>query len=802
MGDKLLQAALIYAKDFDWAVFPLCPKTKVPHRDTGGVSEATKAPETIREGWQKWPGSNIGLAAGKSGLVVVDLDVKRGNNGIEAWRDLEMELGFETDTVTSLTPSGGQHLFFVAPEGVYIKPTANQLGPGIDIRAGNSYVLLPPSMNGDGKLYRWEISSRPGECAIMPLPRPILDLLTKEAAQPVPPLPEVIPVGERNKMLMSLAGSMRRRNANRAAILAALREQNKACAEPLPDKELKSIAKKAARYSPQPVQKAAPPVVELLEVAPKMITRPLSLIDGVAYAAFWPWVQVTMSESLNKSGEVVKHNPALVTTKQRLVIVRGDGAWFSEIETPGMSTFEDLGVLVRLPEIPKQDRLWSKAGVERFREGYRPEPLDVFNRVADIPDRFMSFDYSLSDQRTMSELTACYILATYFTSAFQVIGYLWPNGDFGSGKTKHLVVTSELSYLGTFILAGSTYATLRDLADYGATLAFDDAESIMDRRQIDPDKRTLLLAGNRRGATIAVKEPAGPREWRTRYVNTFCPRLFSAIHLPDPVLSSRTIVIPLLRTLDRGRANADPLDYTLWPHDRQALIDDLWALALTHLPELAEVDLKVAEKAKLMGRALEPWRAILAVALWLGEELFNKMNALSEAYQAERFDLESTDLSALCAEGIMEIGAKSERWDDGNLKFSARDLAEEMTRLAKENDRHSGGELYATPQRIGVTLSKMRISKGREKDTGRARYRFLDYNMLQRLANTYRLTCPDCPNMSTCPPEDPPPGHVDNPGHAGHVGVEVDDPLIQAAQDLGGVVADVIPLDDGTAIPF
>ena len=50
----------------------------------------------------------------------------------------------------------------------------------------------------------------------------------------------------------------------------------------------------------------------------------------------------------------------------------------------------------------------------------------------------------------------------------------------------------------------------------------------MDPRRTDPDKRTLLLAGNRRGATVAVKEPEGER-WVTRHVNTFSPRLFSAI---------------------------------------------------------------------------------------------------------------------------------------------------------------------------------------------------------------------------------------------------------------------------------
>ena len=83
------------------------------------------------------------------------------------------------------------------------------------------------------------------------------------------------------------------------------------------------------------------------------------------------------------------------------------------------------------------------------------------------------------------------------------------------------------------------------------------------------------------------------------------------------MLASRSIVVPLVRTADPARANADPLDFGTWPHDRQALVDDLWALALAHLPVLPAFDAQAAAQARLAGRALQPWRAVLAVALWL-----------------------------------------------------------------------------------------------------------------------------------------------------------------------------------------
>src|SRR5262249_1724730 len=161
----------------------------------------------------------------------------------------------------------------------------------------------------------------------------------------------------------------------------------------------------------------------------------------------------------------------------------------------------------------------------------------------------------------------------------------------------------------------------------------------------DPDKRALFLAGNRRGNTVPVKEKDAPDgRWKTRYVNTFCPRAFSAIGLPDATLGSRTIVVPLVRTGDPSRGNADVMDYRIWPNDRRQLIDDLWALGLAHLPDLARYDAALSQESTLVGRNLEPWRAILAVASFLDDKgvpgLRERMESLARNYQIERIDLQ------------------------------------------------------------------------------------------------------------------------------------------------------------------
>lgn len=502
--------------------------------------------------------------------------------------------------------------------------------------------------------------------------------------------------------------------------------------------------------APRPVPTPAEPVVELLDTPPSRISKPLSLIKDHAYAATWLYMQITQKESLNKSGEIIRHNPPRVTNERSLFIVRDDGVVFG---TGGNKPLEELGLETHLAEIPPADKLWTTSGVKHYLAGNRPQPLDVFTRVTNVIDHFIDFDRSLADQRTMAEAIACYILSTWFLDAFNVIGFLWPNGDRGSGKTNLLTVVTELSYLGQLILAGGSFASLRDLADYGATLAFDDAENLSDPRKTDPDKRALLLAGNRRGVTVPVKEVGPDKNWHTRHVNAFCPRLFSAIRLPDAVLASRTIIIPLIRTIDRARANIDPVDYSVWPCEREKLINDLWALALANLREVSTFDDVVAKKSRLTGRTLQPWRAILAVAAWLEQtgasNLLERIENLSFNYQNERPDFEPSDNMSLVIRAILQyvVTNVTKESNVANVKetskwqFTTAEIAEICKHLANESDGEINSE-YMTSQKIGHILKKMRLSKPSRQRGQKSRIWKITQDELIKSAGAYGIPIP------------------------------------------------------------
>lgn len=160
-----------------FCVFPVKPLEKRPLVHRWDQVSTTRI-DKIRRWWHARPDANIGIHAGASDLVILDLD--RGKpwdprhgeqppgvtTGADALVDLAQRTGnvgdgsWMFDAPCVVTPSGGEHRYYRAPSGVTIKPSAGVLAPWVDVRAGTSYVVGPWS-NAPLRSYRpttgWDI---------------------------------------------------------------------------------------------------------------------------------------------------------------------------------------------------------------------------------------------------------------------------------------------------------------------------------------------------------------------------------------------------------------------------------------------------------------------------------------------------------------------------------------------------------------------------------------------------------------------------------------------------------------------
>ena len=241
-----LKSALQLA-DSGLPVFPVEPNGKRPfsHLVKHGFKDATTEEVKIRDWWRTLPSANVGVVTGD--VFVVDIDVKGEADGIARWNELAE--GREVPaTRTVRTPSGGLHLYFRAPDGVDVRCSNSRLADGIDVKGNGGYVLAPPSSTETGP-YTY-VSEDP----IAEAPEWLLNEIAVsrgESSNRAEPVEDVIPEGQRNDTLTSLAGTMRHRGMSESEMrvaLAAINEQR--CHPSLPGEEVQSIARSVAQYPP------------------------------------------------------------------------------------------------------------------------------------------------------------------------------------------------------------------------------------------------------------------------------------------------------------------------------------------------------------------------------------------------------------------------------------------------------------------------------------------------------------------------------------------------------------------------
>lgn len=143
--------------------------------------------------WQRWPWANVGIAAGRSGILDLDLDTYKDDYAGDS-----LLTQADEQTVTNLSGGGGAHLIYRLQEDDYYTNARGTLPKGIDIRCNGGQFVAPPSLHPSGLRYQWEIGYGPHEIELLPLPdaiRTVLDAYKRTQTakvafvQDVPPPP-------------------------------------------------------------------------------------------------------------------------------------------------------------------------------------------------------------------------------------------------------------------------------------------------------------------------------------------------------------------------------------------------------------------------------------------------------------------------------------------------------------------------------------------------------------------------------------------------------------------------------------
>ncbi len=194
--EKKLVSAVIY-QAMGLSIIPV-GANKRPLIDWKEYQNRLATIDEINAWWKQFPDANPALVTGKiSGVVALDLDKKHGRSSKE----------FQIPpTACARSGNGGEHFFFKYPNHNIGNGTAIY-GEGVDFRGDGGYILLAPSINESGGVYKWKV---PIENGLAEMPDWILKKMIPETGSEKKWLSgkDGVSEGQRNDTATSMAGKI------------------------------------------------------------------------------------------------------------------------------------------------------------------------------------------------------------------------------------------------------------------------------------------------------------------------------------------------------------------------------------------------------------------------------------------------------------------------------------------------------------------------------------------------------------------------------------------------------------------
>jgi len=167
----------------------------------------------------------------------------------------------------------------------------------------------------------------------------------------------------------------------------------------------------------------------------------------------------------------------------------------------------------------------------------RPAPFDSTEALVRDIDEYIARYVDLTD--AFLRIVSAYVLLTWVYDAFNELPYLRFRGDYGSGKTRALLVVGSICYKPFFASGASTISPIFHTLDtFGGTLIVDESDFRMSDEKAELVK--IFNNGNVRGFPVLRSSATPQHTFDPRAFSVFGPKIVAMRHaFDDPALESR-----------------------------------------------------------------------------------------------------------------------------------------------------------------------------------------------------------------------------------------------------------------------
>jgi hypothetical protein len=368
------------------------------------------------------------------------------------------------------------------------------------------------------------------------------------------------------------------------------------------------------------------------------------------------------------------------------------------------------------------------------------DPRELFNEVKRY---FMTH---IDQPEWASMLEAVWVFGTYVFDTFEAFPYFYLFGEKGSAKTRILDMFSILGNMGggAVLINPSPASLFRAIHSLQPTVCIDELQDMEKDEKSDnwKDILNMINSGYKRGGVVARIKP---NTFAVEYFNIYCPKAFASTTPPHPVLATRCLQVPIMRSNDKSFAIRDPRSKEYSGVLKQ-VANELMVWAVDNGSRFVDIDLTNVfnkYKSKFEGapiRALQIMLPLLAVYEALGLD-----NEYPEGFDQEGKSIWSTEtenlrkaieyqFDAAVANAIDDTDARVlialydiVRRDKSSDPIRAQRIIEEITAHLEDPNE----EKYYTPRKIGKILAKYQIPA---KKTNGLMFYFYKMPQAKRLA--------------------------------------------------------------------
>ena len=203
----------------------------------------------------------------------------------------------------------------------------------------------------------------------------------------------------------------------------------------------------------------------------------------------------------------------------------------------GTITIEDA---VQISESEKIIPISPENNLIKHRAILLPKVAEEYESVSELTALISGYLYKYVDlSHSFRKIATAYILLTWVYDAFNELPYLRLRGDFGSGKTRALIVIGSICYRPFFASGASTVSPIfHTLDSFGGTLVLDEA----DFRFTDEKSELVKIFnnGNVRGFPVLRTAITMKKEFDPRAFNVYGPKIIAMRRsFEDQALESR-----------------------------------------------------------------------------------------------------------------------------------------------------------------------------------------------------------------------------------------------------------------------